>query len=101
MTKMIRWLVVFDDTPAMLDVRKRLHDQHLAYLREHISEIPLAGGCRDEPDGDYCGGAWVLEVSCKARAVELIENDPYFRAHARHYRLRAWGKAFSDHIAHL
>jgi len=101
MADTIRWLVVFDDNPEMLDVRRRLQDQHLAYLREHIVEIPLAGGCRDEPDGDYSGGAWVLEVSSKERAVQLIENDPYFKANARHYRLRTWGKAFADHIACL
>ena len=97
----IRWLVVFDDTPEMLDVRRRLQDEHFAFLREHISEIPLAGGCRDEPGGDFNGGAWILEVSSKERAIELIENDPYFKANARHYRLRTWGKAFADHVARL
>ncbi len=101
MANTIRWLVVFDDTAMMLEVRRQLQDQHFAYLREHISEIPLAGGCRDEPGGDYNGGAWVLEVASKERAIELIENDPYFKAQARKYRLRTWGKALADHVARL
>jgi len=35
----------------------------------------------------------VFEVGSRERALELIESDPYFRAHPRKYRLLAWGKA--------
>jgi uncharacterized protein YciI len=92
----MRWIAVFTDTPAMLQVRTELAEAHLAYLDRHASEIVLAGGCRHSPESDYVGGLWVLEVADRARAVELVEQDPYFLSGARRYELRTWGKAFPE-----
>jgi len=92
----MRWISIFEDTPEMLMVRKEREPAHLAYLLEHQDEILLAGGCRDTPGEAFVGGLWVLEVSSKERAIELIENDPYYVPAFRSYRLRTWGKAFAD-----
>ena len=89
----MRLVVIFDDEPTMVAVRARLEPAHLAFLEAHRSEIRQAGGLRDEAGGAYVGGLWVLEVASKARAVEVIEADPYFIAHRRAYRLLVWGKA--------
>jgi hypothetical protein len=89
-------MVVFDDTPEMAAVRQRLEPEHLAFLERYRSEIPMAGGLRQEPGGAYTGGLWVFEVSSRERAVELIQLDPYYQAHARRYRLEFWGKAFPE-----
>jgi hypothetical protein len=35
-------------------------------------------------------------VDSRERAVELIENDPYYVANHRAYQLLVWGKAFAD-----
>ena len=92
----MRWIVVFDDTPAMADVRRRLEPAHLAYLREHVAEIVIAGGTRHVPGGPYAGGLWILEVVSRERALQLIEGDPYYQAERRPYRLLIWGKALPD-----
>ena len=92
----MRWIAFFTDTPAMLDVRKAWQDLHFDYLRRNASEIRIAGGCREAPGGDFVGGLWVLEVASRERAVELIENDPYYVASHRTYKLLVWGKAFAD-----
>lgn len=92
----MRWVAIFTDTPAMLAVRAQWGQAHLDYLAQHLDAIVLAGGCRHEEGGDYIGGLWVLEVPSRARAVELIEQDPYFVHGARQYTLRTWGKAFED-----
>jgi uncharacterized protein YciI len=92
----MRWVVTFDDTPAMPDVRARLEPAHLDYLRSHVDEIVLAGGLRDAPGADYVGGLWILEVASRERAVALIEGDPFYAAEARPYRLLVWGKALPD-----
>ena len=42
------------------------------------------------------GGLWILEVIDRARAVALIEGDPYFIHGVRRYELRTWGKAFPE-----
>lgn len=77
-------------------VRQELGEDHLAYLRRHRPEIRLAGGLRQEPGGSFVGGLWVFDVASRERAVELIEGDPYYRAHPRAYRLLVWGDAFED-----
>jgi uncharacterized protein YciI len=94
--ELMRWIVFFEDTAIMLAVRKGREQLHLEYLREHMSEILLAGGCRTAPEEPPVGGLWVLEVESKERAIELIENDPYFKDHRRTYRLLTWGKAFPE-----
>ena len=48
------------------------------------------------PGGSFVGGLWVLEVESRERAVELVENDPYYVPAHRSYRLLTWGKALAD-----
>ena len=92
----MRWIVFFTDTPAMLAVRQERQALHFDYLRAHETEILLAGGCKDEVGGPFTGGMWILDVASRERAVELIENDPYFVPDCRQYQLKLWGKAFAD-----
>lgn len=97
----MRWIAFFTDTPEMLQVRAEREPLHLAYLRQHASEILIAGGCREAPDGAFVGGLWVLDVTSRQRAVELIERDPYFVPSCRSYRLLTWGKAFAEREVRL
>lgn len=92
----MRWVAIFDDKPSMLAVRQEREPLHLAYLRAHENEILIAGGLREAPGGGFVGGLWVLEVESRERAVELVENDPYFVPEHRGYRLLVWGKALAD-----
>lgn len=97
----MRWIAIFTDTPAMLAVRQQQGQDHLDFLARHKTEIQLAGGCRSDAGGDYIGGLWVMEVPNRARAVALIEQDPYFLSGARQYELRTWGKAFEGEMVVL
>ncbi|XVJ69714.1 MAG: hypothetical protein HEQ39_08695 [Rhizobacter sp.] len=97
----MRFVVIFEDSPDMVAVRLRLEPEHLAFLNAHRDEIPMAGGLRHEHGGAYVGGLWVFEVDGKQRAVELIEQDPYFIACPRAYRLLAWGKALPQYLVTL
>lgn len=97
----MRLVVVFDETPAMVDVRARLEPAHLAFLETHRHEIPMAGGLRNEPGQAYVGGLWVFDVASRERAIELIEQDPYYKACPRPYRLLVWGKALPQHMVTL
>jgi uncharacterized protein len=92
----MRWAAIFEDTADMLQVRASHEADHLAYLGAFESEILIAGGLRDAPGGPFVGGLWVLDVSSRDRAVELVEHDPYFIHGARSYRLHVWGKALPD-----
>ncbi len=89
----MRWVAIFEDDPQMLTIRAERGEQHLAYLRQHAAEILIGGGLRQQDGSPFVGGLWVLEVSDRQRAVELIENDPYYEPAHRRYRLLRWGKA--------
>jgi uncharacterized protein len=93
----MRLIALFEDELPMADVRRRLEPAHLAFLEANRQEIPMAGGLREEPGGAYTGGLWVFDVASKARAVQLIEADPYHQAHPRPYRLQVWGKALPQY----
>lgn len=92
----MRLIAIFEDTPAMPDVRARLEPAHLAYLRANVGEIVLAGGLRESPGAGYVGGLWILEVASMERAEQLVQADPFFQAEARPYKLLVWGKALPD-----
>ena len=97
----MRWIVLFEDTPAMQQVRRQYEADHIAYLRAHTAEIQIAGGLREGPDARFAGGLWVLDVSSRERACELAEQDPYFVHGRRPYRVLQWGKALPDIEARL
>jgi uncharacterized protein YciI len=92
----MRWVAIFQDNPAMLAIRSERSALHFDYLRQHESEILIAGGLRDVPDSPYVGGLWVLETATRERAIALIEGDPYFVPAYRSYQFFSWGKAFAD-----
>ena len=93
----MRFVVMFEEGPEMAPVREVHEPAHLAYLERWREEIRMAGGLRNQHGGPYVGGLWVIEVASRERAVELIEQDPYYRASPRKYRLLAWGKALPQY----
>jgi len=92
----VRWVAIFDEPVSMSEARREREEDHFAYLREHVDEVLVAGGLRDVPGGRFVGGMWIFEVVSRERAVELIENDPYFLHSRRKYRLCVWGKALPE-----
>lgn len=94
----MQYVVIFDDSPEMLLIRKARSTQHMAYLKENRNEILIGGGLREDPGGVFVGGMWILEVESRERAVTLIENDPYFVTAYRAYRLFVWGKALPESV---
>ncbi|MBP9904117.1 MAG: hypothetical protein KBF66_01070 [Rhodoferax sp.] len=49
----------------------------------------------------FVGGMWVMEVCRRERAVELIEQDPYWVPEHRTVRLLTWGKGLEDRVVVL
>lgn len=93
----MRFVVIFEEGAEMVAVREAHEPAHLTYLERYREEIRMAGGLRNQHGGPYVGGLWVFEVVSRERAVELIEQDPYYRANPRKYRLLAWGKALPQY----
>lgn len=92
----MHWVVIFEESAGMADVRRKYESDHLAYLRANCAEILRAGGLRAGPEAPFRGGLWVLAPMPRERAVQLVEQEPYFVHTRRPYQLFQWGKALPD-----
>lgn len=94
----MRLVAYFEESSEMMSHRRKYEADHLEYLKQNQSEIPIAGGLRPEPGGRFVGGLWVMEVESFERAEELIKNDPYYAPDLRTYKLLVWGKAHEGEV---
>jgi uncharacterized protein YciI len=99
---MTRWVVIFKDTPEMLEVRAKqdLRDAHVAYAKAH-PELVIGGGLKPEVDADFCGALWVVEADTKAEVEALVLADPFFVPAFREFEIFTWGKLLEDQVAVL
>ncbi len=86
------------DNKDRINVRSQQMQSHLKYLADHASEILVAGSLRENVDSNPIGALWIIESEAKERAMELVENDPFFVHGLRaNYEILHWSKAF-DHL---
>ena len=67
------------DKADSLDLRMATREAHLAYVRERLSLVKLAGPYLTA-DGGMKGSLLVLDVEDEAAARAFRDNDPYFKA---------------------
>jgi uncharacterized protein YciI len=94
----MRWVVIFDDAPDMMSVRREREPLHLAFLEQHRDSIRIAGGLRENPGGSFVGGLWVVEADSRDQVDALVAADPYYVPAHRKYRVLTWGKALPDPV---
>jgi uncharacterized protein YciI len=99
---MTRWVVIFEDTSEMQDIRaqKPLRDAHVAYVKDH-PELVIGGGLKPDPLSDFCGAMWVVETREKSDVENLVANDPFYYPEFRTYKIYTWGKILEDQTAVL
>ena len=54
--------------------------EHLAYIEQVMGDLNVAGPLFDESGKSVIGSMYCLHTQSLARAREIIENDPYFKA---------------------
>ena len=64
------------DKPNALEVRMGAREAHLAYVRERIEQVKLAGPLLDD-EGGMAGSLLILEVADRAAAEAFNAADPY------------------------
>ena len=98
----MRWVVIFQDTPEMLNIRARkdLRDAHVAYAKEH-PELLIGGGLKPDPEKPFCGALWVVELDTREQVENLVIHDPFFVPEFRSYEIFTWGKLLEDQMATL
>ena len=71
------YVIACTDKADSEDLRAKLRDEHLAYLRERVSMI-LAGGALTDDDGTGgCGGVIIIDTDDRATAEAFAANDPF------------------------
>lgn len=73
-------VVVCRDGPQGPQARAAATQAHLEYIDTVIGEINVAGPLYDEAGVNVIGSLYILRTQSLARAREIIENDPFFRA---------------------
>jgi hypothetical protein len=71
-------LACFDE-PNSLDLRMATREAHLAYVRENLGAVKLAGPMLDEADA-MAGSLFILDVPDRAAALAFNAADPYQQA---------------------
>jgi uncharacterized protein YciI len=71
-------LICFDK-PNALDLRMATRDAHLAYVRENLAMVKLAGPMLDADDG-MAGSLFVIEATDRAAVEAFNAADPYQKA---------------------
>jgi uncharacterized protein YciI len=64
------------DRPGALQVRLGAREAHLAYVRERLDQVKLAGPMLDEA-GEMAGSLLILDVADSAAAEAFNAQDPY------------------------
>lgn len=91
---MARWTVTFTDRPEMDRVRgdKKRRQAHIAFVRAH-PELQIGGALAMRPMQDFPGAIWNVEAETRQDVARLIQQDPYFAASLRLYKITKWGTA--------
>ncbi len=67
------------DKPNSLDLRMATRDAHLAYVRERVAMVKVAGPMLDEAEG-MAGSLFILEAGSRAEIEAFNAADPYQKA---------------------
>lgn len=72
-------LVICEDNPDALRLRKKHLQAHLSYIEEHLTEILVAGPNRPagEPEQEIHGSTFIYRTDNLELARQLFHNDPY------------------------
>jgi uncharacterized protein YciI len=67
------------DKPNALDLRMATREAHLAYVRENLAMVKLAGPMLDADDG-MAGSLFIIEAADRAAVEAFNAADPYQKA---------------------
>ncbi len=75
-------VVVCRDGPDGKAARAAQTQAHLRYIETVLGDLNLAGPLFDDDGRETVGSLYVLHTRSLARAREIIENDPFYKAGA-------------------
>lgn len=72
------YTIRFLDDEGVLERKKALRPDHLAYVTANTHRIIASGGIFPDDDDFPIGGLIILDTEIRQEAVDYIENDPFF-----------------------
>jgi len=76
------YVVVCRDGPNAATARAAQTQAHLRYIETVLGDLNVAGPLFDASGRETVGSLYVLQTRSLARAREIIENDPFYKAGA-------------------
>lgn len=73
---MALFVLTCTDKPGALDLRTATREAHLAYVREHLAMIKVAGPLLSET-GEMVGSMFIIEADSAAAVEAFSAADPY------------------------
>ena len=70
------FILTCTDKPGALDLRMATREAHLAYVREHLAMIKVAGPLLDDAGG-MAGSMFIIEADSAAAVEAFSAADPY------------------------
>lgn len=74
------WLAICHDVENSQPIREQYLADHLVYIESILSKIEVGGPLCTEADPEYNSSAIIYQVEKESEALELLQNDPYFKA---------------------
>lgn len=85
------YALICNDRPGSAALRKRVREDHLAYIRD--TGVVVEAGPFLDSEGEMVGSLVVIEADTRAAAEEWAAGDPYARAGLfEAVEIRAWKK---------
>jgi uncharacterized protein YciI len=91
------YVVLFTDSPAHGETRRRLMPTHLSFLEQHQAHIRAAGPLQETANGRGAGGLWLVEAQSPEAVREMVQQDPFWPTGLREsVRILRWQQVFAD-----
>ncbi len=91
------FIVQFEDKPGVSELRKKLFEEHIAYLDKMKDKVLVPGSMREVPTDRPLGGLWIVDAEDEEGVKALFKDDPFWVNGMRaSVRINRWVKAFPD-----
>ena len=91
------YVIQLKDKQGAGELRAKVREAHLAYLKANQAKLLAAGALTDDDGAGGFGGVIILDTDDRAEAQAFIDNDPFAKAGLfASVAVSRWRKAFFD-----
>jgi uncharacterized protein len=76
----VLWAISRSVSPKFAELREKLLDPHIEYLRSQKKILALSGGTTTDDGKQFVGSLLIVNVSSRAEAQAFVDGDPFTKA---------------------